>query len=126
MIFGTISLGDGALITHRDSYRLETLSVVSVRRPLLAPAILFALGFGGFILAFADLLYVHEMILLGGLIAAGLKSGLWLGQLKLLSRDLRGSDLSDVIWGSYAALNRSRRQIMSAMRDAKHSGERVT
>jgi hypothetical protein len=115
MIFGNFTLDDEALITHRDSYRLESLSVVSVRRPLLAPAILFAFGLGGFTLAFADLLYPHEMIMLAGMVGLGVSCGLWLGQLKLLSRDLRGSDLSDVIWGSYRQLNRARRQIMTAM-----------
>lgn len=126
MIFGNIDLSDGALITHRDSYRLESLSVVSVRRPLLAPAIFFALGLGGFTLAFADLLYLHEMVVLAVMIAGGVKSGLWLGQLKLLSRDLRGSDLSDVIWGSYAALNAARAQIMTAMKDASLTRERAS
>lgn len=125
MIFGYVTLEDGALITHRDSYRLESLSVVSVRRPLLAPAILFGFGLAGFTLAFVDLLYLYEMCMLAGLIAAGVKSGMWLGQLKLLSRDLRGSDLSDVIWGSYAELNRKRRKIMAAMADASKKKENI-
>lgn len=123
MIFGSVELHEGALVTHRDSYRLETLSVVSVRRPLLAPAIFFALGLGGFTLAFADLLYVHETMVLVGLISLGVICGLWLGQLKLLSRDLRGSDLSDVIWGGYADLNRTRRRIMAAMTDRASTPE---
>ena len=123
MIFGYVTLDDGALITHRDSYRLESLSVVSVRRPLLAPAILF--GLAGFTLAFVDSLYLYEMCMLAGLIAAGVKSAMWLGQLKLLSRDLRGSDLSDVIWGSYDELNRKRRKIMAATADASKKKDNI-
>ena len=41
MIFGSVSLNENAVVTHRDSYLLKSLSVVSVRRVFLAPGILF-------------------------------------------------------------------------------------
>lgn len=115
MIFGSVSIEKSAVNTHRDSYRLENLSVVSVRRPLLLPAILFAVGLGGFAVAFADLLYAHESAALAALVLIGLVIGFWLGQLKLLSRDLRGSELSGVIWGTYSRLNKVRRDIVTAI-----------
>lgn len=68
-------------------------------------------GLSGFSLAFNDLLYPGEMIFL---IATGLivlLGGFLLGQLKLLSRDLRGSELVDVVWGFYPHLNRIRHEI---------------
>jgi len=116
MIFGSVSIDGQAVNTHRDSYLLPTLSVVSVRRPFLAGSLLFTGGFGAFALAFADLLYAHETRIIGGTIMAVLLAGLWIGQLKLLSRDLRGSELAGVIWGSYGHLNRVRLKIVRAMR----------
>lgn len=117
MIFGSVNVTPHAVETHRDSYRLEDLSVISTRRPLLGAASLFALGFGGFTAAFADLLFDHEITAIIGTCAAVLLVAVWLGQLKLLSRDLRGSELSGVIWGSYRHLNRLRRDIGEALRD---------
>lgn len=116
MTFGSVKVTRHAVETHRDSYLLENLSVISTRRPLLGAALLFALGFGGFTAAFADLLYSHEITAIIGTCAAALLIAIWLGQLKLLSRDLRGSELSGVIWGSYRHLNRLRRDIGNALR----------
>jgi hypothetical protein len=116
MIFGSVSIDGLAVHTHRDSYLLPNLSVVSVRRPFLAGSLLFAIGFGGFGLSFADLLYSYETRVIGGSIFAVMVMGFCIGQLKLLSRDLRGSELSDVIWGTYGHLNRVRMNIVRAMR----------
>lgn len=112
MIFGSLTLHEDALVTHRNSYRLHSFSVVSVDQPLLPCAKLFSLGLGGFSIAFADLLYIHEMVVIGALAVAGLKLGYWLAVLKLGTRDLRRSDFSNVIWGSFAHLNQYRDQIM--------------
>lgn len=116
MIFGSVWIDGEAVNTHRDSYLLPTLTVVSVRRPFLAGALIFATGFGGFAVSFGDLLYPHEVRIIGGGILTVLFAGLWIGQLKLLSRDLRGSELAGVIWGSYGHLNRVRLKIVRAMR----------
>jgi hypothetical protein len=116
MIVGSVEIDGEAVNTHRDSYLLRHLTVVSVRRPFLAGSILFAAGFGGFAVSFADLLYPHEVRIIGGCIAVVIVAGLWVGQLKLLSRDLRGSELADVIWGSYGHMNRTRMKIVQAMR----------
>lgn len=123
MIFGSVSIDHSAVHTHRDSYLLPSLTVVSVRRPFLAGSIMTAAGFGSFAASFADLLYPHEIkIVLAGVVVT-LATGLWLGQLKLLSRDLRGSELAGVIWGSYGHLNRVRRQVVRAMRGPDEEGQ---
>ena len=115
MVFGSVTVTSRAVETNRDSYLLENLSVISTRRPYLGAAMFFTLGFGGFAVAFADLLYVHEMRMIIAACAIILVGALWLGQLKLLSRDLRGSELSGVIWGSYRHLNRIRRDVVVAL-----------
>lgn len=118
MIIGNVSVDDQAVSTHRDSYMLDQLSVVSNRRPLLPAAMIFTLGFSSFAYNFQDLLYPKEINLIIGLCAAALVVGFLIGQLKLLSRDLRGSELTSVIWGTYGHLNRIRREIVDAKRRA--------
>jgi len=102
--------------THRDSYALPHLTVISVRRPFLSGSVIFAAGFAAFGFSFGDLLYEHEIkIIVGGCLVA-LTVGLSIGQLKLLSRDLRGSELAGMIWGTYGHLNRIRHKIARAVR----------
>ena len=115
MILGSINITKRAVSTHRDSYLLENLSVVSVRRPFLPSAAIIGGGLAGFALAFADLLYAHELALLAGLLVTAALLGSQVGQLKLLSRDLRGSELSGAIWGQYARLNQIRMEIIAAL-----------
>ena len=117
MILGFISidLAEGAIHTHHDTYLLRDISVVSVRRPFLASALTFGGGISGFAAAFLDLLYPVELSTLavigGGIVLLGFQ----VGQLSLLSRDLRGSDLSGAVWGRYASLNAKRRAVASTI-----------
>lgn len=117
MILGYIQVDRerGTVDTHRDTYLLGALTVVSVRRPFFLGGLLFGLGFAGFTVAFADLLYVHEVLVLLASAGAAIIGGLQIGQLKLLSRDLRGSELSDAVWGRFARLNKVRKQIAFAV-----------
>ena len=116
MIFGYVDVATASVETHRDTYLLHNISVVSVRRPFLAGALMCSAGFGGFGIAFGDLLYPTEVGFIIGGISASVFAGIWLGQLKLLSRDLRNSELSGAIFGSYGHLNLIRREIITAMR----------
>ena len=79
MIFGSVSINGHAVNTHRDSYLIENLSVVSVRRPPLAPACLFGLGLGGFGWSLSDLLHASEIATIIGVSTAGILAGIWLG-----------------------------------------------
>lgn len=124
MIFGSILVTDTGVETHRDSYLLAHLTVVSTRRPFFAGAVLCATGLTGFCLAFADLLYAHELILLVSLAAMLLIVGRSLGQLQLLSRDLRGTELSTAIFGTYRHLTRIRREITAAMQAPNGEGRK--
>ncbi|SDE90279.1 hypothetical protein SAMN05421538_11437 [Paracoccus isoporae] len=115
MIMGSVIVTPRAVQTHRDSYLLAHLSVVSVRRPFLPTALIFSGGGIAFALAFSDLLYLHEIAFLAGGICLALLTGLVVGQIQLLSRDLRGSELSGMVWGSYRHLNRLRREIVRVL-----------
>ena len=117
-----IDLDDRVIHTHRDSYLIDTLSVVSVRRPLLPAGLLMGAGLAGFGLAFGDLLYPGEIAAAIVTGVAALTAGIQVGQLRLLSRDLRGSELSGVIWGRYRDLNAKRLDIARAIR-GKAKGE---
>lgn len=110
----------GTLETHNDDYILRNVTAVSVRRPVLAPGAAAAIGLGGFVAVFADLLYLQESASLAGIACLSLLAGWEVGQLKLLSRDLRQSDLSGVIWGRYRALNAKRRGIIKAVAAARN------
>jgi len=121
MIFGSIKVEGGAVVTHRDTYDLDSITVASVRRPQQATAIIIGGGLTGFALMFSDLLYVSEIAFLGGVGTVAIASGFWLGQLKLLSRDLRGSELVEAIWGSYKDLNKIRRDLARHLKSANRS-----
>ena len=123
-IVGTIQVNDKAVSTHRDSYLLNRISVVSVRRVFLPGSILTVTGLGAFCAAFSDLLYPSEILTMAGVSALALIAGFQVGQLKLLSRDLGGSPLGDVIWGRYAALNTIRMQIAGKLQQqSKDEGD---
>jgi hypothetical protein len=125
MMIGFIEIDEeqGAVNTHRDSYLLDSITVASVRRPFFIGGLMSGIGLTGFTLSFGDLLYAHEIVLTL-LIATGCIVVAWqVGQLKLLSRDLRGSELADVIWGRYASLNAVRLSIARAM-SARRAGGR--
>lgn len=125
MIIGHIHIDveNGAVNTHRDSYLLDSITVVSVRRPFLIGGLSCGAGFAAFTAAFGDLLYPHEIAFTLGAAITACVAGFYAGQLKLLSRDLRGSELSDVIWGRYASLNATRLRIARAMAARRAEGK---
>lgn len=122
MIFGRISVDERAVSTHRDSYLLSELTVVSVRRPFLSTALLLGSGSIGFVIAFGDLLYVSEIAILIGLSVGLILFGTQLAQLSLLSRDLRGSELTSAVWGLRSSLEAKRHEIVAKLRGSGKGG----
>ncbi len=120
MIIGYIDIEQGAVVTHRDSFMLSTVSVVSVRRPYLAGALMLVAGVAGFVATFHDLLYEDEMLIAGGASIALLIVGFKVAQLSLLSRDLKGTELSSAVWGTNGDLQEARTDIV-AMRQAEQA-----
>lgn len=116
MIFGTVEATDETVETHKDSYVLSSLTVVSVRRPFLPAGIMFGLGGSAFALSFGDLLYLWEFVALIVFVGVSFTVGVVLGQIQLLSRDLQGSDLSGMIWGTYGDLQKVRKEIGAALK----------
>lgn len=117
MLIGSIHVNEKAVTTHRDSYLLDKISVVSVRRPFLSGAVLFAIAGFAFSYSFNDLLFAGEIITTSGFSACAMIAGIQIGQLKLLSRDLRASPLGDAIWGHYGTLNAVRMQIAGKLQE---------
>lgn len=112
MMIGYAKVENGAVVTHRDSFILSNVSVVSVRRPYLAGSLLLscaALGFGA---AFIDLLYDEELVVIAEIALGLLLLGSLTGQLTLLSRDLKGTERSSAIWGTPGSLQKIRTQIV--------------
>jgi hypothetical protein len=121
MILGSVTITASSVETHRDSYLLEHLTVVSVRRPMLGAAMMAAAGLLTFAIGFADLLFPNELLVIATIAVASLTAGWQLGQLKLLSRDLRGSELAGVVFGRHRRLDRLRRLIAFAIRERQES-----
>ena len=121
MILGSVTVYKNAVVTHRDSYLIKNLSVVSVRRPYMAGAILLGCTFISFGFAFGDLLHTNEIITITGLSLAAMITGSLVGQLSLLSRDLKGTELSGAVWGLHSSLQCIRCEIVEALH-AEHEG----
>jgi len=115
MIFGDFHISENAIHTHNDSYVLSNITTVSARRPFLGASFMLAALLMLFCLAFFDLFYLSELLVITSIIGAVLFGGFSLGQLQLLSRDLKGSELSTAIWGSYQHLNNIRHEIADAI-----------
>jgi len=120
MIIGTVTVTDDAVITHRDSYLLNSLTVISVRRPILIPSSMMALSGAAFGIAFSDLLFPMEIVGIGIFVSAASLIGFQVGQLKLVSRDLKNTELSSAIWGQYHALQNHRHKIVDGVRRFKN------
>lgn len=114
-IIGFIEVKEDAVVTHRDSYFFRNLSVVSVRRPLFAPAVLLSGPLVLFVFGFGDLLYGREIAAIVIAILLMMLVGVKLGQLQLLSRDLKNTDLSHAVWAEHSTLQKARAEIVHAL-----------
>lgn len=115
MILGFAHVQDRAVITHRDSYLLSNLSVVSTRRPFFGGGVALGSAFAAFGLMFGDLLYAHEIAGIVLAASGAILISAQIGQLKLLSRDLKGTELSGALWGRYRDLHALRADIVAAV-----------
>ena len=122
MIFGKLDLREHVLHTHADSYILVGIKKVSTARPFLSSSVMMAGLAGLFALGFADILYTHELILIGAVMTAALVIGMSLAQLRLFSRDLHGAHAINAVYGTYRHLNQKRIAISAAIEAAKSGG----
>ena len=122
MILGTLDVKDGQLFTKNGNYQLDVVSVISTRRPFLSSGLTMTALLSLFGLGAYDILKVSELVALTVVIGIALAASLTIGQLHLVSRDLRGSPMADAVWGSYRRLNAERRKIAALVRDAKREG----
>ena len=122
MIFGKLDLREHVLHTHADSYILVGIKKVSTARPFLSSSVMIAGLTGLFGFGFADILYAHELILIGVVMTAALLVGFSLAQLRLFSRDLHGAQAINAVYGTYRHLNKKRIAISAAVEAAKSGG----
>ena len=118
MFFDTARIKGNTLLTHRSSFLLERITAADIQRPLLSISIIPAMGGCTFCLAFMDILYAGEIVTIIGGIVATLICTASVGQLKLVSGDLRGSEVSGAVWGRYRHL-KSIHQDITRVWDAK-------
>ena len=121
MIFGKLRLAENALHTHNDSYALEGIKAVSTRRPFLSAGLVIGTVIAGFTISFSDILYLGEIAALIVTSFLSIIGGLSIGRLHLVSRDLAGSSIADVVYGPYGHLSRMRPLIADAVERAKGS-----
>ena len=119
MIFGKLDLTESVLHTHAASYILVGIKKVSTARPFLSSSVMIAGLAGLFALGFADILYAHELMLIGAVMTAALVIGINLAQLRLFSRDLHGAQAINAVYGTYRHLNQKRIAISAAVEAAK-------
>lgn len=118
-----LTLLENTLETARDSYVLSGIQGgLSVRRPFLAAGLFLGAALGAFVLSFRDVLYGNELVALIVFALLAVIAGLNLAQLHIISRDLRGTTMSEAVWGPYAYLNRKRRDIAKAIQSAQAGG----
>tara|TARA_R110002072_G_scaffold150788_2_gene299372 strand:- start:10023 stop:10394 length:372 start_codon:yes stop_codon:yes gene_type:complete len=121
MIFGKLEIGK-TLETHRGSYVLAGISAISTHRPFFSTGLVVGGLSTTFALGFRDILWPGELLALSCITVASVAAGMSIGQLRLVSRDLRGSPMADAVYGTYPDLNRRRREIADAIGRTKSRG----
>lgn len=111
MTWGKAEIRGGTLETRNQNFVLASLTTFKVERPLLAPSLLLGGAFAGFTVAFADLLYPSEILSTLSVSGLSVFAGMQIGQLRLHGADLRGTTLGHALWGRYASLNQTRKEI---------------
>ncbi|MGH1330688.1 MAG: hypothetical protein ACRBBK_07385 [Paracoccaceae bacterium] len=104
MFLDTAKIDGRTLTTHRSRFLLDRITASDVQRPLLSMASVPTIGATAFTVGFADILYAGEIVALLGSACAWVLLSASIGQLKLVSSDLRGSEVSGAVWGSYRHL----------------------
>lgn len=119
MIFGKLEIGETALHTSNDSYAMDRLTAVTNRRPFLTAGLGLSVLTGAFGISFGDILTIGEIVTIAVISGGSALIGLTIGQLRLVSADLRGSPLAETVFGTYGHLNRLRPRILDAAHRAK-------
>ena len=115
-VFGKVLFGASILRARLDPGWTGWVLLVA---PLVFAGVMLGGGMAAFALTFGDLLYAHEIAITAVCGIAALIGGFKVGRLSLLSRDLRGSEFSEAVWGSYGALNKVRRDIARAVTSSR-------
>lgn len=123
-IFGYAYIDGNKVVTHCDTHILTNITTISVRREFMGGSITLSGALAGYGLTFADLLYFHEILFLVGISGLIAYAGSQWARLTLLSRDLRGSELANAVWGYHKELQAKRHEIADAV--VKSGGRHVS
>ena len=111
MIWGSVRVEGGAVVTHNQTFVLAALTNFKVERPFRTPSLLLGGAIIGWTAAFADLLFPLEILSTLGVSGLSILIGMQAGQLRLHGGNLRGTTFGHALWGRYASLNKVRAEI---------------
>lgn len=123
MMLGTCRVERNTIITSKTTYVVTEETRPDVRRVFLIPG----LGIGGgltlFTFGFADLLYAHELAMLGIAIGVSIFTATQVARLTILDRVTRGTEQMSAIYGLHSTLQQVRGEIDAVILELK--GERA-
>jgi len=120
MMIGTCEVGNGTIVTNKTTYVVTADTRPDVRRIFLGPGLVVAGGLSLLGIGFADILYAHEIALIGVVIAASLFGGFQFARLVILDRVTRGTEQMSAIYGLHSTLQDKRREINAEIEVVKH------
>lgn len=119
MMLGTCRIENGTIITSKTTYVVTEETRPDVRRVFLMPGLVIGGGLSLFMIGFADLLYVHEFVMLGCAIGASIFAGIQVAQLTILDRVTRGTEQMSAIYGLHSTLQQVRSEIDAVIFELK-------
>ena len=121
MMIGTCYVKNGTIVTNKTTYVVTGDTRPDVRRIFLAPGLVIAGGLSFLGIGFADVLYTHELALIGMTIFMSAYSGFQIARLTILDRVTRGTEQMSAIYGLHTTLQAVRHEINAEITFLKNS-----
>lgn len=111
MMIGTCEVKNATIVTSKTTYVVTGDTRPDVRRIFMAPGLIVAGGLSLLGIGFGDVLYTHELALIGTVIALSLFSGLHVARLVILDGVTRGTEQMSAIYGLHSTLQKLRSEV---------------
>ena len=121
MMIGSCDVKGDLVITHRTTYVLSKDTRPNVQRLFFVPSIVLTSGMLMAAIGFADVLYVHELILIAVMSAACLFGGYQGARLVILDKVTRGREQETANYGLHSTLQAKRSEINVEIERIKRS-----